>query len=119
IPWGNVSATGDSLGYVVATHQSAGARNAGTVLTWYMPLSDLPPSEARRQLLERPEAEWRKIVLDDLYGMNPDLEGAVRRVDLWRWGHAMARPTPGTIWTEEPRAAEIAPPLFLAHSHLS
>jgi hypothetical protein len=118
LAWDNVSSTGESLGYVVATHQGA-ARTAGSVLTWYMPLSKVPPAEARRQLLERPEAEWREIVLDDLLAMNPDLEGAVRRIDLWRWGHAMARPIPGTIWGEAVRAAEIAPPLFLAHSDLS
>ena len=119
LAWDNVSATGESLGYVVATHQGAAARTAGSVLTWYMPLSKLPPGEARRQLLDRPEAEWRRVVLDDLLAMNPDLEGAVRRIDLWRWGHAMARPMPGTIWGEAVRAAEIDPPLFLAHSDLS
>lgn len=119
LAWDNVSATNESLGYVVATHQGPAARTAGTVLTWYMPLSRQAPAEARRLLLERPEEEWRRIVLDDLFAMNPDLEGAVQRIDLWRWGHAMARPTPGTIWGEARRAAETEPPLFLAHSDLS
>ena len=119
LAWDNVSATAESLGYVVATHQAPAARTAGTVLTWYMPLSRQAPAEARRLLLDRGEAEWRRIVLDDLYAMNPDLRGAVRQIDLWRWGHAMIRPTPGTIWTEAPRAAEVEPPLFLAHSDLS
>ncbi|MGZ8350462.1 MAG: FAD-dependent oxidoreductase [Allosphingosinicella sp.] len=119
LAWDNVSSTGDSLGYVVATHQGPAARTAGTVLTWYMPLSRLAPAEARRQLLSRPEAEWRQFVLDDLLAMNPDLRGAVRRIDLWRWGHAMVRPTPGTIWGDAPRMAEVAPPLHLAHSDLS
>ena len=42
-----------------------------------------------------------------------------RMIDLWRWGHAMVRPTPGFIWSAAPAAAETRPPLFLAHSDLS
>jgi len=119
LAWDNVSASGESLGYVVATHQGPAALASGTVLTWYMPLSRETPADGRRLLLDRGEEEWRRIVLDDLLTMNPDLDGAVRRIDLWRWGHAMVRPTPDTIWGEAQRAAEVAPPLFLAHSDLS
>jgi glycine/D-amino acid oxidase-like deaminating enzyme len=54
LAWDNVSSTGESLGYVVATHQGA-ARTAGTVLTWYMPLSKLPPAQARRSSQRRSE----------------------------------------------------------------
>src|SRR3546814_811594 len=68
LAWDNVSSTSESLGYVVATHQGPAARTAGTVLTWYMPLSRQAPAEARRLLLERPEEEWRRIVLDDQIG---------------------------------------------------
>ncbi len=90
------------------------------MLTWYMPLSAMPPAEARRLLLARPAEEWARIVEDDLLATNPDLDGAIRRIDLWRWGHAMARPVPGLIWGAARLAAEAArPPLFLAHSDLS
>jgi hypothetical protein len=119
LAWDNVSATSNSLGYVVATHQGPAAINAATVLTWYMPLSDMAPAEARKLLLDRPAEEWKRIVEADLIEMNPELEGAIRSIDLWRWGHAMIRPTPGYIWTHAPAAAETAPPLFLAHSDLS
>jgi hypothetical protein len=119
VAWDNVSATSNSLGYVVATHQGPAAVSGGSVLTWYLPLSDMTPSEGRRLLLERPEAEWRDMVVEDLLTMNPDLSGAIRRVDLWRWGHAMIRPVPGFIWGAAREAAQVRPPLFLAHSDLS
>ncbi|QAY77437.1 FAD-dependent oxidoreductase [Sphingosinicella sp. BN140058] len=119
LAWDNVSATSESLGYVVATHQGPDARTAGSVLTWYMPLSTLPPAQGRRQLLERPVAEWQRIVEDDLLLMNPELEGAIRSIDIWRWGHAMVRPVPGFIWGSAPRALQTRPPVFLAHSDLS
>ncbi len=119
LAWDNVSSTSNSLGYVVATHQGPAAIADGSVLTWYLPLSDMSPSEGRRLLVERTADEWRDLVIDDLLGMNPDLEGAIRSVDLWRWGHAMIRPVPGLVWGAAHAAARIEPPLFLAHSDLS
>ncbi|WP_156679771.1 NAD(P)/FAD-dependent oxidoreductase [Sphingomonas profundi] len=118
LAWDNVSSTSASLGYVVATHQSLAAHPMATVLTWYMPLSTLPPAAARRLLVERPLAAWQAIVRDDLLAMNPDLAGAIRRIDVWRWGHAMIRPVPGFIWGAA-AAARPRPPLFVAHSDLS
>ncbi|MBY8822577.1 NAD(P)-binding protein [Sphingomonas colocasiae] len=120
LAWDNVSATSEALGYVVATHQTIGARRKETVLTWYLPLSNMEPAAARRLLVERPAEHWRRIVADDLLATNPDLEGAIRSIDLWRWGHAMIRPVPGFIWQAAPQAAAVTrPPFFLAHSDLS
>lgn len=119
LAWDNVSATSNSLGYVVATHQGPAAINAATMLTWYLPLSDMEPAAARRLLLERPAEVWRDLIEQDLLAMQPDLEGAIRSIDLWRWGHAMIRPTPGFVWGAAPAAARTRPPLFLAHSDLS
>jgi hypothetical protein len=117
LAWDNVSSTSESLGYVVATHQGPDAVTSGTVLTWYMPLSGMPPAEARRLLVDRPADEWKRIVRDDLLAMHPDLDGAIRRIELWRWGHAMIRPTPGFLGRGD--AIRPEPPLFLAHSDLS
>ena len=117
LAWDNVSSTSDSLGYVVATHQGPDAITHATVLTWYLPLSDLAPAQARRLLVERPADEWKRIVRDDLLAMHPELDGAIARIELWRWGHAMVRPTPGFLTRGE--AVQPAPPLFLAHSDLS
>ena len=120
LAWDNVSSTSSSLGYVVANHQSLATRPGPTVLTWYMPLSTDTPAAARRTLLARPLAEWQAIVKDDVLTINPDLKGAIRRIDVWRWGHAMIRPEPGFIWGDS-RAAAAAPrpPLFFAHADLS
>jgi hypothetical protein len=117
LAWDNVSSTSESLGYVVATHQAAEAHPTATVLTWYLPLSDLPPPVARRLLLERPADMWKRMVRDDLLAMHPDLDGAIRHIALWRWGHAMIRPTPGFLARGAGGGAK--PPLFLAHSDLS
>ena len=120
LAWDNVSWTSRSLGYVVATHQSLSAVPGATVLTWYLPLSDLPPAEARRQMLAAPLDHWQRMVRDDLLAANPDLAGAIRRIDVWRWGHAMARPVPGFFWGGAREAAAAPrPPLFFAHSDLS
>jgi flavin-dependent amine oxidoreductase len=119
LAWDNVSGSSESLGYVVATHQGPQAIAGAGILTWYLPLSRMEPAVARRLLLERPEEEWRRIVADDLLMMNPELDGAIRRIDLWRWGHAMIRPVPGLIWGAAREAARTRPPLFLAHSDLS
>lgn len=119
LAWDNVSASSASLGYVVATHQSA-SRAGPTVLTWYMALSDMPPAAARRLLVDRSDADWRRLVRDDLLGMNPDLNGAIRSIDLWKWGHAMIRPIPGFLWQAAPeQRAAIRPPFLRAHSDLS
>src|SRR3546814_13086334 len=60
LAWDNVSSTSESLGYVVATHQGPAARTAGTVLTWYMPLSRQAPAGARRLRPDRAGAEGRR-----------------------------------------------------------
>jgi hypothetical protein len=117
LAWDNVSSTSDSLGYVVATHQGPAAITDGTVLTWYMPLSDMEPAAARRLLVERSADAWKRIVTDDLVALHPELEGAIRDIALWRWGHAMIRPTPGFL--DRGAAHQPQPPLFLAHSDLS
>ncbi len=120
LAWDNVSATSNSLGYVVATHQGLASVGGPSVLTWYLPLSELPPAKARALLQARPLADWQRIVHDDLVMMNPDLAGAISRIDVWRWGHAMVRPVPGFMWgSQRQAAARFVPPLFAAHSDLS
>ncbi|MDF8335099.1 NAD(P)/FAD-dependent oxidoreductase [Novosphingobium cyanobacteriorum] len=120
LAWDNVSTGSDSLGYVVATHQSASGGDGPTVLTWYLPLSKASPPEARKLMMTRTLAAWQRIIEDDLLTMNPDLAGAIDRIDVWRWGHAMISPTPGFL-TDPVRTAaiEARPPVLFAHSDLS
>lgn len=120
LAWDNVSATSDALGYVVATHQSLRAVPAASVLSWYLPLSGGTPAAGRRLLQDRSLAEWQQLVAADLLAMNPDLAGAVRRIDVWRWGHAMPRPVPGFVWGRARQAAaRLSGPVFAAHSDIS
>lgn len=120
LAWDNVSTASESLGYVVATHQTSSADGGPTVLTWYLPLSRETPAQARRILMTRPLETWQDIVRDDLLAMNPDLAGAIERIDIWRWGHAMVRPEPGFLSDPARAAATENPgPIWFAHSDLS
>jgi hypothetical protein len=71
-----------------------------TVLTYYRALGDAAggmPGGAvagRRALLEQPWAQWRDAVLAELTQAHPDLPDKATRMDITRYGHAMAVPVP-------------------------
>jgi len=120
LSWDNVVFDSPLLGYVVATHQITQMRPTKTVLTYYWPLSHLPPEEARREAIARPLQAWQDIFLGELLTVHPELRGHVQRVDVWVWGHAMIRPVPGFIWGARRRAGLAQkPPVFTAHSDMS
>ncbi|WDF73759.1 FAD-dependent oxidoreductase [Novosphingobium sp. KACC 22771] len=120
LAWDNVSSTSASLGYVVANHQTSSAADGPGVLTWYQALSDGDPVAARKGLLARGLGEWQVMIAADLLAMNPELDGRIERIDVWRWGHAMVRPTVG-FRSDPARIAAQAMngPVFRAHSDLS
>lgn len=89
--WDNVVYGGRGLGYVDAMHQSLRPVPGATVLTAYHAL----PREERALLLGEDTAPWVARVLDELRPAHPDIDRRVQAVDLMRWGHAMAVPTPG------------------------
>ena len=92
--WDNVrygAAGGSALGYVDAMHQSLRPHAGATVLTAYHALA---PAD-RSALLAADPAPWRDRVLQDLAQVHPDIHRRAQRVDLMRWGHAMAVPRPG------------------------
>jgi len=120
LSWDNVVYDSQLIGYVTATHQHLDMKPLKTVLTYYWPLSHLPPAEARTEALHRPYEEWQRIILAELLAIHPELEGHVERVDIWLWGHGMIRPTPGFIWGDARRSALLPkPPIFFAHSDMS
>jgi hypothetical protein len=88
----------------VATHQRLQMRPGPTVLTYYNALSDRPPRQAREALLAAPREYWAEAVLAELGQAHADLRSLVTRVDVFRHGHAMIRPTPGVVWHEGRRA---------------
>jgi hypothetical protein len=120
LAWDNMIYESELLGYVVATHQNLNRFQERTVLTYYWPLSHLPPKAAREQAYKRGYAEWRDIILSELLKVHPELRGHVRHLDVWLWGHGMIRPSPGFLWGRDREAAqESAPPIFHAHSDMS
>ena len=89
--WDNVAYGAAGLGYVDAMHQSLRQGGGATVLTAYHAV----PAAERAALLARPPAFWAGRVLDDLARVHPDIRLRAQRVDLMRYGHAMAVPAPG------------------------
>lgn len=117
--WDNVLYRSPALGYVVSTHQSLRQHVDRTVWTYYWALADGRPAEVRKQLLERDWGYWKEAVLADLERAHPDIRECVTRVDVMRFGHAMARPTPGFLSAQVGPATGADGTLLLANSDLS
>ncbi len=118
--WDNVVYGSRTLGYVVATHQSLATHSSGTVWTFYWALAHGPASRNRKLLLEADWAFWKNAILDDLARAHRDIRDCVSRIDIFRMGHAMARPAVGFLGSEQRiRAAALDGSLLFAHSDLS
>jgi monoamine oxidase len=112
--WDNVLYGTRGLGYVDARHQSLDPTPGPTVLSWYRPLGD--EAEGRRMLLEQPWTAWRDAMLSELSAPHPDLARKATRIEITRYGHAMAIPLPGTLKAWRGRSALRADRLAFAHS---
>lgn len=118
--WDNVSYYGESLGYVNATHQDISTRNKKTVITYYLPLSNLEPQAGRQTLLSRSPEYWQSLILKDLEKMHPDIAMFVTDMELWPWGHGMIRPSVGYIWGEDRKLMQQnLGNIYFAHSDMS
>jgi hypothetical protein len=118
--WDNVLFDSASLGYVVADHQSLRTYPTRSVWTWYLPIVDRAPADARELLLQRSWSEWKELILADLERAHPDIRQCVDRIDVMRLGHAMPRPTPGFLSSPERRHFQNADgPLYYANSDVS
>lgn len=119
LAWDNVIYESPGLGYVVATHQR-GLDHGPTVFTYYYPLCDDDPREARALLLGTDWQGWADVTLTDLNRAHPDIRSLVERLDVMRWGHAMIRPRPGFIWGQSRQQAHRPyRSIHFAHSDLS
>lgn len=120
LAWDNVVYGSASLGYVNAQHQGLGQPRPTQLWTWYHAVADRPAREARQWLQQQPWSVWRDTIINDLQRAHPDIAERLLRVDVKRWGHAMARPVPGTLArVESLRTWKPAPHLFMAHADLS
>jgi len=78
------------------------------------------PARNRKLLLETDWNYWKEAILNDLARAHPDIRECVSRIDIMRLGHAMVRPVPGFIFSEERRRlAALDGGLLFAHSDLS
>ena len=89
--WDNVIHGARGLGTVDAMHQSLRPHSGATVYTAYHALG----LSERAALLAEDWRPWAERVLQDLEPAHPDLRRHLQRIDLMRWGHAMAIPRPG------------------------
>ncbi|HEY3441382.1 MAG TPA: FAD-dependent oxidoreductase [Paludibaculum sp.] len=118
--WDNVIYNSPSLGYVVATHQNVAMHQDRTVWTYYWALADGSPTDQRRILLGGDWAWWKEKILTDLERAHPDIRQCVSHIDIFRIGHAMPRPVPGTIFhPERLRRARLQGSLVYANCDLS
>jgi hypothetical protein len=118
--WDNVIYDSPTLGYVNATHMSLATHIDRTVWTFYWALAEHTPDEARRLLLAQDWNYWKEAILNDLSRAHPDIRQCVAHLDIMRIGHAMARPSPGFVFSEN-RARWLQPlgNIFFANSDLS
>ncbi len=118
--WDNVVMDSPTLGYVDTTHQSLRTHLDRTVWTFYWALADGPPSQQRQRLLSTDWNYWKEAILHDLERIHPDIRKCVSRVDVMRFGHAMARPKPGAVFSTERRnLAKLEGRILFANSDLS
>ena len=117
--WDNVLYDSPALGYVVATHQRL-VDHGPTVWTYYHPFVDHDPAKAREKLKAIDHAGFCDSIVSDLSRAHDDVESAIDRIDVYRWGHAMVSPRPGFIWGPARRhAAQPEGRVHFAHSDLS
>jgi len=118
--WDNVVMNSPTLGYVDAMHQTVQSHVERTVWTFYWALAEGTPAENRKMLLEKDWAYWKEAILHDLERVHPDIRQCVSRIDMMRFGHAMARPKPGAIFSDERRhLAKLEGHVLFANSDLS
>jgi hypothetical protein len=81
----------------------------------------MTPAEGRRRLLETPHNIWAESILVELEKVHPDIRRLTTRLDIFRHGHAMRRPVPGSLWgIDRRRLANFdSPRITLAHADLS
>lgn len=117
--WDNVLHRSPGLGYVNAMHQQLGQHFSKSVLTYYRPLTDDDSKAAREAALRRTHEQWADLVLADLEQAHPDIREKTERLDVWLWGHAMVRLSPGFLWTQRQQLPDRTGRVVYAHTDMS
>jgi predicted NAD/FAD-dependent oxidoreductase len=93
--WDNVIYGGTGLGYVDAMHQSTRTAPGESVLTYYH--ASGAGKASRQALLNASWAELRDRALAEIAQAHPDITRCAQQINITRYGHAMAVPTPQFI----------------------
>jgi monoamine oxidase len=93
--WDNVIYGSKGLGYVDAMHQSTRTAPGATVLTYYH--AEGAGKAPRQALLNATWAHLRDRALADIAAAHPDITRRAQQINITRYGHAMAVPTPQFI----------------------
>lgn len=102
LAWDNVPYQRPDLGYVYNAHQRPRDRIDRRVsISFYEALVDVPPAQARARLLKQNPAELGAWALERLSYMHPSLPESVLAMTVTPWGHAMVRPTVGSIFAPQ------------------
>lgn len=119
--WDNVAYDTPSVGYVNATHQNISLVDKGKVLTYYLPLCDFEPAISRLAAYTRTYEQWLDIIMPELRYIHPEIDKAIKQIDLWVWGHGMISPTPNLIFGKNLDAAKksIDNQIYFAHTDIS
>lgn len=119
--WDNVGYQTKALGYIYNQHQNLEQLQEKKVITLYIPLDDKDAVTERKLAMQRTEAEWKSMVLDELEVLHSGITAYVEEIEVWIWGHGMALPKTGLIKGNDLK--ELAKPidnkLFFAHTDLS
>ncbi|UPT67156.1 MAG: FAD-dependent oxidoreductase [Sphingobacteriales bacterium JAD_PAG50586_3] len=120
LSWDNVLYKSDGLGYINSCHQHTKLHQKQVVLTYYKPLSTGEPAQMRQQAHAKDIAAFQQEIIADLKRAHPHIEEEIENLDVWLWGHAMARPTLGFITGNERKQAKqtINGTIYFAHSDL-
>lgn len=120
VAWDNISLYSQSLGYVNTKHQLLDTNYHTTIITFYMPLDSLSPSEARQLYINKPLSYWQDLIVKDLQKIHPNIQNHIHRMDIRLYGHGMCIPKPGFIWGHaQKRERQLSERIYIAHSDMS
>ncbi len=121
LSWDNVIYGSESLGYVDATHQLLQQHTVKKNLTYYLPLTKMNPVDERNQAQNKKHEEWVKQIISELKLVHPNIESAVKEINITLWGHAMVQPVPGMIHgnLRKELARSIGNSIHFAHTDIS
>jgi hypothetical protein len=120
LSWDNVNYYSRSLGYIVANHQDVKQKRKEKVITYYYPLDDLEPKEARSMAYQKSYGDWLDLILPDLEKTHRGIIEKIKNIDIWVWGHGMAIPRTDFIWkTNRLMQSHRYENIYFAHSDLS